>query len=247
MAVILAGLFGVILLGKLVGALSNSGDEPDPEKLLRTDPVAARVLGSTATITYLRKGAVADVAGLLATERSIHEKGIGLGQDSLVILAHNVTHNAAAEIRLDSAAHWLKRTAQRGPAPTPARNHLAAAFDPLSPSQTRRKQALAAQADRESRRIEAEAAVVARRLLADNRRQYAQRLESEYLDQGLDITVTTKGAAATTLRLKWILVSRVTAHQLSKSGPLWANLRSMGFKRLEITDGYDDSWSWTID
>lgn len=54
-------------------------------------------------------------------------------------------------------------------------------------------------------------------------------------------------SAATTLRLKWILVSRVVAHQFSQNREIWQTMETLGFKRLEITDGYDEQWYWTID
>jgi len=97
------------------------------------------------------------------------------------------------------------------------------------------------------RRADREAQEAARVAAVNARRVYARKLEKTYLDQGLDVTVTTQGGQATTLRIKWILVSRVVAHQFSQNSEVFSTLRTLGFKRLEISDGYDEEWYWTID
>jgi hypothetical protein len=62
----------------------------------------------------------------------------------------------------------------------------------------------------------------------------------------MDVEVTIAARAATTIRMKWVLASRVTAHQFSKNGEFFQNLRNLGFRRLELTDGYDFNWYWDL-
>lgn len=80
---------------------------------------------------------------------------------------------------------------------------------------------------------------------ATARRAFAKLLENNYLDEGLDIHVTTHGRNATTLRLEYVLFGRVWAHQFSE-GEHWGTIRDLGFKRVEMRDGYDFSWAWTL-
>jgi hypothetical protein len=83
------------------------------------------------------------------------------------------------------------------------------------------------------------------RLLQD-RKNCAGELERMYLDKGMDVTVSVFGTNATTLKIKWILVSKVTAHQFSQDHEFFQMLREKGFKKFIITDGYNDTWSWTL-
>jgi len=74
---------------------------------------------------------------------------------------------------------------------------------------------------------------------------YAESLEENFLDEGLDIYVSVHGPENTTLRLKWVLASRVTAHQL-RTQDNFLTWRSLGFKRVELRDGYDYSVYWDL-
>ena len=74
----------------------------------------------------------------------------------------------------------------------------------------------------------------------------AQTLENKLLDEGYNVDVKAIGNDHTTLHIKWILVSKVLAHQLSQEGSFFSNARAVGFKRVEITDGYDETWYWKL-
>lgn len=91
---------------------------------------------------------------------------------------------------------------------------------------------------------EAKLAAVVKRVLRVN---YAKDLENRLLDQGMNATAIATGKDNTTLHIKWILAGRVLAHQMSKESSIFANAREMGFRRIEITDGYDESWYWKLD
>ena len=90
------------------------------------------------------------------------------------------------------------------------------------------------------------AAAEAHTLAAGNRKSYARDLEEKLLDEHINATVTTFGEGSTGLRMKWILVSRVTAHDFSKNGDFLERLRNRGFKKFQITDGYDETWTWDL-
>ena len=79
----------------------------------------------------------------------------------------------------------------------------------------------------------------------ENRLAYAETLEDDFLDEGLDIYVSVHGAENTTLRLKWVLASRVTAHQLQTQDNFYT-WRSLGFRRVELRDGYNYSVYWDL-
>lgn len=74
------------------------------------------------------------------------------------------------------------------------------------------------------------------------RKEFADKLEYIYLDKGMDVTVTVSGSDATTLKIKWILISRVTAHEFGQDTELLQLLRECGFKKLILTDGYNATW-----
>ena len=80
---------------------------------------------------------------------------------------------------------------------------------------------------------------------AAQRRAFARVMETRFLDAGINCDVTTVGDADDELRIKWVLASKVTAHQINKSD-LVSTARSLGFKRIRLTDGYDFGWVWTL-
>jgi hypothetical protein len=79
----------------------------------------------------------------------------------------------------------------------------------------------------------------------------AQRLAAEsilrerYLDQGLDIEVNVSGKNADRITLTYVLFNDVWTHRFQKDGGLEA-LRDMGFRRVDLKDGYDYHVYWTF-
>lgn len=80
----------------------------------------------------------------------------------------------------------------------------------------------------------------------DERKEFARGYEYELLDQRFDATVTVSGSNATVLKVEWILVSRVTAHEIGQDQTLLQVLRELGFKKFIISNGYGDSWYWNL-
>jgi hypothetical protein len=96
----------------------------------------------------------------------------------------------------------------------------------------------------EDARKQAKDEAQAKRILRD---AMAKTLENKMLDEGYNVDVNAIGADHTTLRIKWILVSKAMAHNLSKQGDFFDNARKVGFRRVEITDGYEQTWYWKLD
>jgi hypothetical protein len=74
----------------------------------------------------------------------------------------------------------------------------------------------------------------------------AKTMEDNLLHQGLNVDVLATGKDHTILRIKWVLVSKALAYQLSEKGDVTDVARAYGFKRVLITDGYDQAWSWDL-
>jgi hypothetical protein len=102
---------------------------------------------------------------------------------------------------------------------------------------------VAAIAAEKSAKEEKAAEAVVNRVLRD---QMAKSVENSMLDEGYNVDVTAEGPDHTTLRFKWIFVSKVFAHQLSKRSELFDNARKLGFKKIVATDGYDEAWTWKL-
>lgn len=110
--------------------------------------------------------------------------------------------------------------------------------------QTRRAfQQAKAKHDAEEAKTRALAEAAAKRLL---RVQLAKTIENKMLDEGLNVDVSAIGPAQTVLHIKWILVSKVIAHQLAKEASFFSTAREAGFNRVEITDGYNETWWWKL-
>lgn len=54
------------------------------------------------------------------------------------------------------------------------------------------------------------------------------------------------GPSHTSLLARYILAHRVIAHQMAKSPDISEGAGVMGFKRVDISGGYDETWSWNL-
>ncbi|HVP43271.1 MAG TPA: zinc ribbon domain-containing protein [Terriglobales bacterium] len=109
------------------------------------------------------------------------------------------------------------------------------------------KQKRAAEAARQSKIKAAEAERAKAATDEAARIAFAKIVENQMLDEGWNMDVTAIGAKHTTLRMKWALVSKVMAHQMSQKSDIFDTARQLGFKRLELTDGFDETWTWNLD
>jgi hypothetical protein len=100
------------------------------------------------------------------------------------------------------------------------------------------------EAARKKREREAKAAAAAAGV--ELRKEYAKVLRTRFLDQGADIKVNVSGKNAQTIKLTFILFNDVWSHRVQKDG-LLAEMKTLGFKRVEMSDGYDWGIYWTFD
>jgi len=104
--------------------------------------------------------------------------------------------------------------------------------------------------DRDRRKTEAQARADSARQAKTNaenersaRKAYAELLRNRFLDQGLDINVRVDGRNSDRITLTFALFNAVWAHRMQKDG-LLDELRGLGFKRVNLTDGYDYAVYW---
>jgi hypothetical protein len=70
------------------------------------------------------------------------------------------------------------------------------------------------------------------------RKRHADEMESRFLSAGMDMHVYAEGDAATTLRLRYILMSRPLIFKLTNETKMREDARSLGFERIVFADGY---------
>jgi hypothetical protein len=84
-------------------------------------------------------------------------------------------------------------------------------------------------------------AINAKKMEADMvllRREYANKLRDKFLDDGMDIKVSTSGTSSNRLYFKYALFNDVWVHKFQK-GSLIDEIKEMGFKKVDFDDGYD--------
>jgi Tfp pilus assembly protein PilO len=118
-------------------------------------------------------------------------------------------------------------------------NQLRSQYE-ISEQKAKRAAVLAAEKSAKDEKVR-EAAI--ERVLRD---QMAKSVENSMLDEGYNVDVSAEGPDHTTLRFKWIFVSKVFAHQLSQRSEVFENARKIGFKKIVATDGYDETWTWKL-
>jgi hypothetical protein len=79
------------------------------------------------------------------------------------------------------------------------------------------------------------------------REAYAKTFEDNMLGQGMNVDVNSMGPQHTTLRVRWVLATKADAYQITTTDQdLLNEMRDLGFKKFVVWDGYDNSWSWTL-
>lgn len=227
------GCAGLIFFIGVVGRCASDEDvsSPAPAALVANpdQTAAARTRDSAEAVRRLAAPMVSRT-DTVAVDDLVHRHGLAIPHDSL--------HARAVSIAIDSARRLIRmRGASAGPDRAVAL--LDRADSPFTAVQARRIREARADAQAESRRIGAAVRLAARRA-------FGKQYEATLLGQGIDARVSVRGAQATTLRLEWILANRPLVYQFGQNGETMEFLRSMGFRRLEITDGYNDSWAFDL-
>ncbi len=83
-------------------------------------------------------------------------------------------------------------------------------------------------------------------VLMQARKDFAKTYEKELLQQGMDAYVTTQGQDHSVLQIRYILMNKSFVHDLSNNAEFTDTLRRMEFKKLKLTNGYDESWTVSL-
>ncbi len=158
------------------------------------------------------------VADMLELERQIHRYA-----DTL---SHSRLHERAVIQRNTAAEVLLTRRKYSG-----ATNNFVHVREPIPDSLRKRLAAIKSSLEvhQASERAAAVASAPAR--AAEARRMHAYQVEERLLDARINARVTTFGPRDTGLRITWVLVTRVMAHDLNKNAALLEGIKSKGFKR----------------
>lgn len=153
-------------------------------------------------------------------------KNLGFVAAVLLVLAY-IGNCTSTGSKVNTAMHPEQKVAAPAPPPQP----------------TDRK--LQAEIEKNREKIKKQEIADQKRQAGDNRKTFAKEYERKLLDKGMDVYVTTIGKDCSTLKLKWVLVSRPLVHQICNEDGMMGTLRSLGFKKFILADGYDKSWTIT--
>jgi hypothetical protein len=87
--------------------------------------------------------------------------------------------------------------------------------------------------------------IITEQAMAIQRKKYAEELRNQYLDDNLDIKVTAYGPNNTILKLSYPLFNDVWSHKM-ENGDVIEGIKKIGFKRFEMSDGYDWGVYWNF-
>jgi hypothetical protein len=101
-------------------------------------------------------------------------------------------------------------------------------------------QRLLHEVQRRETEIERTSKIAARILLA-------AQAERNYLDKGMDVSLTLSGPEKKIIKFKYVLMSRPMVHQLTNDEGFMSTLRGAGFKSIIFTDGYFNTWTQELE
>lgn len=76
----------------------------------------------------------------------------------------------------------------------------------------------------------------------DDRKAFAETAEKSYLMDGKDVHMSAIGKNADTLRMRYVLLGRPDAYQLSQNTEFIASMKKIGFHKIVLTDGYNATY-----
>jgi hypothetical protein len=123
------------------------------------------------------------------------------------------------------------------------KTHLSS-IKPTQPQYQKAQALLSTMAEEDKKGAAADAAFQATAKI-EARKDFAENLEKVFIEKRMNTDVTASGPKNTILKIKWVLASKVTANDLSKSGVV-ERAEKAGFKKLVFTDGYNSQWTWDL-
>src|SRR5205823_5711705 len=97
----------------------------------------------------------------------------------------------------------------------------------------------AAVSERGTRRLASEA-----RAEALARKVYSVVLRERFLDKNMDVKVHVSGKQYDRITLEWVLFSDVWTHKMAQADGLLPEMKTAGFRRVDVTNGYDYHVYW---
>jgi hypothetical protein len=76
---------------------------------------------------------------------------------------------------------------------------------------------------------------------------YGVILRERFLDHGEDIKVWVYGEKKDHITLEWVMFNDVWTHRMAKSDGIIADMQRLGFRRVDVVDGYDYHVYWDLD
>lgn len=220
---VVIGVFVLLVVGEIVESWSppptSTGDRTVNLDTLRT-------VDSTRALAFLA-GGVHTVRDSMDTDLRIHLSHLSI--------PHAALHRRVVDLLLDSMRATLAGDSDRGDASLARAAYDRELYDPLTPGQETRRATLRRRAaDRDAQHT------------VEERRAFAATYETKMLEQYQDVHASAVGPYATTFRIEYILMSRPLAYNLLKNAQIIAGLKARGFRRIILTDGDDETYSWDI-
>ena len=78
------------------------------------------------------------------------------------------------------------------------------------------------------------------------RARYADTLTKRFSASWRSVTFQVSGPSNTTLHMQDVLVNRSFIDDLVRDGKFVDDARAMGFRRLSFTDGFGNTWSYSV-
>ncbi|MFL6628248.1 MAG: hypothetical protein ACJ8G1_17530 [Vitreoscilla sp.] len=235
----------LVLFG-LIGLTAGDGNKPQAVQLASSrDPLPA----PTAEEKAKAASAVAEInrqAAMSPEERQQAQEQWVVGEAKKLVAAQNPASPAdqTRDSVWDATRERLKTFNRASANYKDAQSVLAsmAAADKKMAEGKRQKEA-------EDKKQAAALAKTLEPLQIAARKEFATKLEQQFLEQRMDTTVTAIGNKSTTLSIKWVLASRVAANDLSKSGVI-DQARELGFKSVHFFNGFEselaEGWTWKL-
>lgn len=123
-----------------------------------------------------------------------------------------------------------------------AEKHLAA-IPKTSPEWTGEGQKLWKEVERRGKEIQKIASLTTKKLMIQQRKEFAKQYELSLLDQGMDTRISTLGKDHSTLKIEWVLMSRPLVYKMINDSSVMSNLKKLGFKKIVFSDGYNHTWT----
>ena len=170
-----------------------------------------------------------------AIARLVNEKFDALSQAEHLQIAQNLLHAGAAKENVDLGFHHLDALGTTNK----EASRLRSQFKTTQADVDRIAALSAAKRKKEEAAEEAKLNEVIRVAMA-------KTIENTMLDEGFNMDVSAIGPHHTILKLRYVFVSKVFAHQFSKKSQIFDSARKAGFVKIVATGGYDENWTWNL-